>query len=115
MRTYKGTLIVGVAVLSAMLFGPAAFGQLNKEQPTERRPAARDFLRDRPQVGGMQAMQVARFAFLLERVLTDEQRASLRENMEKQRDKTREIEEKLRDARKDLLQASVAEKFEEEA
>ena len=63
----------------------------------------------------MPAMQAARFAFDLERVLTDEQRASFRDAMEKQRDKTRDLEEKLRDARKDLFQASIAEKFDEDA
>jgi Spy/CpxP family protein refolding chaperone len=120
MRSNKSGFTVVVAGLAALLVCPAAFSQLSKdqtskEQTPERRPNAREFPRDRPQMMQMPAMQAARFAFNLERVLTDEQRASLREGMEKQRDKNRDLEEKLRDVRKDLFQASIAEKFDEDA
>jgi Spy/CpxP family protein refolding chaperone len=47
-------------------------------------------------------------------VLTEEQRASLREAVESQRDTMRGLGEKLREARKDLLTASIADKFDEE-
>src|SRR5262245_49191062 len=60
----------------------------------------------------------SRFTPGLERlfgVLTEEQRASLRQAMEAQREKTRGLEEKLRDARKELFEAGLKEKFDEEA
>jgi Spy/CpxP family protein refolding chaperone len=49
------------------------------------------------------------------RVLTDEQRESLRDAMRDQREKMQPIEEKLLEARKDLLQAGLVEKFDEDA
>ena len=48
-------------------------------------------------------------------VLTDEQRASFREAIQSQREKVREIEEKIRDARKEIFEAGLKEKFDEEA
>src|SRR5262249_29697806 len=48
-------------------------------------------------------------------VLTDEQRASLREAMEGQFEKVRGLEEKLREARRALLEAALVEKFDETA
>ena len=117
MRTNKS--LFGLVCLLAVSMCSAAFGQLSKEQtpkeqPPQRRPGAREFQRDRSQMMEMPAMQAARFAFMLERVLSDEQRASLREAMGKNRDRTSELEEKVRDARKDLFQASIAEKFNED-
>ena len=51
----------------------------------------------------------------LANVLTEEQRASLRQAMEAQREKVRGLEEKLRDARKEIFEAGLKEKFDEEA
>ena len=51
----------------------------------------------------------------MERVLTPEQRDSMRGIMESEREKMRGIQEKIRDARKALMKASLAEKFDEEA
>ncbi len=48
-------------------------------------------------------------------VLTDEQKESFKKASEGQRDKTRELEEKLRDARKEVLEATIAEKLDEDA
>ena len=58
-----------------------------------------------------------RFGFGPERlfgILTDEQRASLREIMAGQREKTRELEEKVREARRALYEAALLDKFDEE-
>jgi Spy/CpxP family protein refolding chaperone len=52
---------------------------------------------------------------MLERALTGEQRESLHAAMESQRDSMRSLEGKIRDARQALLQASLAEKFDEAA
>jgi len=117
------------AIVTAVAFTlvPALFGQpnpernpeRNRDRNPERRPDAREFQRgDRPQPGGGamgQALQAGRMAFQLERVLTEDQRFSLREAMEKQREKMRETEEKLRPLRKELLEAGLAEKFDEKA
>ena len=70
---------------------------------------------DRLAFGGPQGWQPGRYAPLLERVLSEEQRLSLREAMETQRDKIRDLEEKLRDARKEMFQAGLVQKFDEEA
>jgi len=48
-------------------------------------------------------------------VLTEEQRASLREAMESQREKTRDLRQKLRDVRKALFEAGLTSAFDEEA
>jgi Spy/CpxP family protein refolding chaperone len=48
-------------------------------------------------------------------VLTEEQRASLRDAMQGQREKMREIEEKIRDVRRELLTAGLTDKFDEDA
>ena len=46
----------------------------------------------------------------IERVLTEEQRATLRQETEANRDKSRELEEKLRIVQRELREASIAEK-----
>jgi Spy/CpxP family protein refolding chaperone len=49
------------------------------------------------------------------RVLTEEQRLSFREALEAQRDQARALDEKLRAARKEVVAAGLAEKFDEDA
>jgi Spy/CpxP family protein refolding chaperone len=51
----------------------------------------------------------------LQSVLTEEQRASLREAMQAQREKLRDLEEQIRDQRQQLMLAGLTEKFDEEA
>jgi Spy/CpxP family protein refolding chaperone len=53
-------------------------------------------------------------ARLLE-VLTDEQRASLRQALQEQRAKAGDLDQRLRTARQEVFAASVAEKFDEDA
>ena len=48
-------------------------------------------------------------------VLTEEQRASMRTAMEEQREKVRGLEEKLREARREMLEAGLTKKFDEDA
>lgn len=67
-----------------------------------------------PRPPGGQAPYLAGFG-PVGNVLTEEQRASMREAMEPQREQMRDLENKLREARKKLLEAGVAEKFDEEA
>jgi uncharacterized membrane protein len=88
----------------------------SNDQRAGRRPTPGDFPPgERPQFRGPQPGSQGRFAPIFERVLNDNQRASFREAMEAQRDKLRELDEKLRAARKEALEASVAEKFKEKS
>jgi Spy/CpxP family protein refolding chaperone len=48
-------------------------------------------------------------------VLTDEQRASIREAMAADREKIRELEQKIRESRKELFELGLREKFDETA
>ncbi len=99
--------IAAISIATILGYAAAAPAQGQPQSPDRPRP-------ERPQQfpGGF-----GRFGPGFERlvgVLTDEQRASLREAMEGQREKMRELEEKIRDARKDLFEAGIAEKFDEE-
>ena len=91
----------------------------DREQNPERRPPPRDGAGSgqRPQFtpGGPGRGGPGLGFERLFSVLTEDQRASLREAMDGLREKSRELEEKLRDARKDLFAASLAEKFDEDA
>jgi Spy/CpxP family protein refolding chaperone len=107
------TLLTASSLCALTVFAqPAADGK-----PVNRPLAGRQFPRgDRPgggfQPGGMGGGQ---FLPMLQRVLTEEQRASLRSAMEAQREKARDLEEKLRDARRELLKASVLDPFDEDS
>lgn len=85
-------------------------------RPDERRSGRREFQPgERPQFRGPRAGQPGGFAPMFERVLTEDQRASFGEAMESQGDKLRELNEKLHVARREALQASVAEAFKEKS
>lgn len=51
---------------------------------------------------------------MMEQVLTEDQRDSLRQTMESQREKMRETQEKIRDARKALMTAALANDFKDD-
>jgi len=57
---------------------------------------------------------VARFFPALNRVLTDDQRQSLRAALEPQRDKISPLEEKMRESRRAMLDAAAGGKFDED-
>lgn len=70
---------------------------------------------DRPPIGSPPGIQPGRLASQFERVLTEDQRASLREIMLDQRERTRELEQRLREARQELMHASLSPRFDEDA
>lgn len=70
---------------------------------------------DRPPIGSPPGIQPGRLASQFERVLTEDQRASLREIMWDQRERTRELEQRLREARQELMHASLSPRFDEDA
>ena len=109
----KYASIAAAAFATAVLLHetPSAFAQPNPEAPNRRPPSAGvDRRGDRPQPG----FQPDRAMPMLERVLTGEQRESLQAAMESQRDSMRSLEGKIRGARQALMQASLAEKFDED-
>ena len=96
------------ALLSGSLLAPA---QTAPKEKSEARPVP-------PREGGFQQRLqaiVGRGDFAALRVLTEEQRESFRQAMESQREQMRPFEEKLRDARKEMIAAGLAEKFDEDA
>lgn len=86
------------------------------EKPDTSSPARRQF--NRPEGARGFPGAIAPFAAGFERiynVLTEEQRASLRDAMQSQREKLRDAEEKLRDARRQIFEAALLDKFDEAA
>jgi Spy/CpxP family protein refolding chaperone len=108
-------LISAVATVALAAGWLPALAQPNPDnRPARQQPPADARRGDRLPGGGPFAWQPGRYAPFLERVLTEEQRTSLREAMEAQRDKMRELEEKLRDARREMFHTGLAEKFDED-
>lgn len=99
------------ALIASTLTVPAqpAPDNRNPERPAPRRPLAGGERAEGFRPGGMGGQ----FFPVLERVLTEAQRQSLREAMAGQREAMRGIEGKLRDARRELMQAGMIEKFDE--
>src|SRR5207247_753594 len=93
----------------------AVWAQPEPEKKSGSRPPEKEQPGQRPLPGPAMA---GRFGPGIERlfsVLTEEQRASLRESMEGQRDKMRELEEKARDARREIFEMGLKKDFYEDA
>ena len=87
-----------------------------EEKSDESRPARRQLNRPEGARGFPGAIGPVAAGFeRIYNILTEEQRTSLREAMQSQREKMRESEEKLRDARKEIFEAALADKFDENA
>ena len=99
-----------MGILLILSFGALAQPQPDNAPPRERRPARTD----RPQGAFQPGANRGQFFPVMERVLTEEQKESLRSKMESQRETMRPLEAKLRDARRELLEASLG-KFDEDA
>jgi Spy/CpxP family protein refolding chaperone len=81
-------------------------------EPPEPNQTRREGRRFQAGPGGLRAEQGA---FVLEQVLTADQRDSLRQAMESQREKIRALQEKIRTARQAMLKAALADEFKEKA
>jgi Spy/CpxP family protein refolding chaperone len=106
------------ALLAALLGSLiAASAQPEKNSgPEGRPPAGQEPARgQRPQMAGGPAGRFGPGFERVQSVLTEDQRASLREAMQGQREKMRDLDEKMRDVRQGLLLAGLVEKFDEEA
>ena len=108
MKTYKISILFAATVIAALALADSALGQ-------PRRP-----ITDRPGPGRAEPGSFAgpgRFGPGVDRVLellTEEQRASLREVMEPKREPMRVLEEKIRTGRAELFLASLTGSSEEE-
>lgn len=98
----KGTLLIGVLGVAL-----SAVGQ-NQNQSNDNPSPRRQFS------AGAGARVSPGFERVLS-VLTDEQRASMREAMAVDREKIRDLEQKIRESRKELFELGLREKFEEAA
>lgn len=91
---------------------PYGEGQFNERGPQAGQPTGQP---GGPQ-GGQQRFQPGGQGSgmnLVDRILTDDQRDSIRKSLEANREKTRTSMEKIRDARKALNQAALGEEFKE--
>ncbi len=111
LKPYASLVAVALATAVWLHSPPTAFAQPDPGAPNHRPPpAGLDRRGVRPQPG----FQPDRAVPMLERVLTGEQRESLHAALESQRDSMRKLEGKIREARQALMQASLAEKFDED-
>jgi Spy/CpxP family protein refolding chaperone len=96
------TLLIGLLGIAISAFGQSQ--NQSTDKPTPRR-----------QIGvGAGARFTPGFERVLS-VLTDDQRASIREAMVAEREKIRELEGKIRESRKELFELGLREKFDEAA
>jgi Spy/CpxP family protein refolding chaperone len=84
--------------------------QTEREKRSERPAAKRGEAAETPPAQGRSGAILER---ILTSVLTEEQRASLRQAMEKNQEKIRDIERRAREARRAMLETSLAEEFNE--
>jgi Spy/CpxP family protein refolding chaperone len=109
MKTHSTFLKLPIAVIVAAFFTIAAHASAqNQSESTQKAPPRRQF--------GSGA--AGRFSPGFERilsVLTDAQRASMRQAMEADREKIRDLEQKIREVRRELFELGLSEKFDETA
>lgn len=107
---FRALLLVAMLLLG---IGLATAQPATDEAKPTRLPPRRAPMGERPgfQPGGLGSQ----FFTLVDRVLTDDQKASLRTAMESRGDQMRDIEDKLRAAHRELLKAAMMEKFDEDS
>ena len=107
-RSLTSKTLCSLATALLLNVWPAAQAQPNPDHP---RPPQGERQRDnRPDP----RLQPGPGALLMERVLTEDQRESMRAIMTSQREQMRGLQEKIRAARKELLKTSLADTFDED-
>lgn len=106
------------ALAATLLFAADSSAQPNPERPyREGAPAGEGRRLQRPpqdmQPGGPGGFRGSQGLPVMEQVLTEDQRDSMRQAMEAQRETMRGLQEKIRDARKALMTAALAEDYNE--
>jgi Spy/CpxP family protein refolding chaperone len=113
MKTCIGKVAASFIAAVMALTGPAVFAQDEREtRPPQGEEIRRGERFQPPFAPGAPARMMPGFERAYQ-VLTDEQRASLRDAFGSQREKMRDLEEQMRAARRELLEASLAEKPDE--
>lgn len=114
----KTTLLRATLAVALMLAAtPFTHAQPNPDRPDA--PPGEGRRMQRPQQGqpggqgGFRGGQGQGGLPMMEQVLTEDQRDSMRQAMEAQREKMRGLQEKIRDARKALMTAALADDFKE--
>lgn len=106
MKRVSGPLNTFVLIIS-ISFAISTFAQTQSENSDKPAP--------RRQFGPAAAGRLAPGFERILSVLTEEQRASMREAMAADREKIRDLEEKLRETRRELLELGLREEFDETA
>jgi Spy/CpxP family protein refolding chaperone len=113
------TTLLRVTLAFALMFAvtPLTHAQPNPDRP-DAPPGEGRRMQPRQQQGQFQpggpgGMRGGQGLPMMEQVLTEDQRDSMRQAMEAQREKMRGLQEKIRDARKALMTAALAEDFKE--
>lgn len=114
MSRFSQTVVASFALLISISLPLQA--QPNPDRP-EPPPGGEGRRMQRPQQGfqpgGQGGFRGGQGLPMLEQVLTEDQRESIRQTMEAQREKMRGLQEKIRDARKAMMTAAFAEDYNE--
>jgi len=113
-RILHPTALLALAAALALQVGPPAQAQSEPDRPHRPNPPGDEARRGQP--GGPAGFRggAGQGQPLMEQVLTEDQRDSLRQTMESQREKMRGLQEKIREARKALMTAALADEFKDE-
>lgn len=105
---------LALAVALVVQMCPRAQAQSEPDRPNRPNPPAGEARRGQP--GGPAGFRGGQGQGLpvMEQVLTEDQRDSLRQVMESQRETMRGLQEKIRDARKALMKAALTDEFKDE-
>ncbi len=113
-RILHPTALLTLAVALGLQICPRVQAQPEPDRPYRPNPPAGEARRNQP--GGPAGFRggAGQGLPLMEQVLTEDQRDSLRQTMESQREKMRGLQEKIRDARKALMTAALTDEFKDE-
>lgn len=112
--TLRAVLAVGLMFAA----GSISYAQPNPERPDMPAGEGRRMPRPQPgqgfQPGGQAGFRGGQGIPMMEQVLTEDQRDSMRQALESQREKMRGLQEKIRDARKAMMNAAFADDFKDD-
>jgi Spy/CpxP family protein refolding chaperone len=108
------TKLLALAAALALQVGPPAQAQPEPDRPYRPNPPGNEARHNQPGGPGGFRGGPNQGQPLMEQVLTEDQRDSLRQTMESQREKMRGLQEKIREARKALMTAALANEFKDD-
>jgi Spy/CpxP family protein refolding chaperone len=113
-RILRSTGILALAAALGLQISPSAQAQPEPDRPTRPNPPGNEAQRGQP--GGPEGFRggAGPGQPLMEQVLTQDQRDSLRQTYASQREKMRGLQEKIRAARKALMTAALADEYQDE-